>query len=85
MNKTNRRALWCTLDTRARRCREHSERVPPVRRLRVRELPELWTAHYKGQQICGFCGLRSDADNTTVCTGRTTREAETGDSEKLTG
>jgi hypothetical protein len=43
----------------------------------------MWTAHYKGQQICGFCVLRYDPDNATVRRGRTTREAETGDTERL--
>jgi hypothetical protein len=45
----------------------------------------LWTAHYKGQQICGFCGLRYDPDNATVRRGRIDREAATGDSERLAG
>src|SRR5208282_3995179 len=53
--------------------------------VRPRELPELWTAHYKGQHICGLCGLRYDPDNATVRRGRTTREAVTGDSERLAG
>src|SRR5208282_2942051 len=77
--------FWCNPDTHARRCRGHLEWLPPIRRLRVRELPELWTAHYKGQQICGFCGLRYDPDNATVRRGRTNREAETADSERLAG
>src|SRR5271157_3747814 len=62
-----------------------SRRPGWFRVVRPRELPELWTAHYKGQQICGFCGLRSDPDNATVRRGRTTSEADTADSERLAG
>jgi len=62
-----------------------SRRPGWFRVVRPRELPELWTAHYKGQQICGFCGLRYDPDNATVRRGSTTREGETSDSERLAG
>src|SRR5258708_984780 len=60
-----------------------SRRPGWFRVVRPRERPELWTAHYKGQQICGFCGLRSDADNTTVRRGRRTPEAETGQTGRI--
>src|SRR5579859_396504 len=43
-----------------------SRRPGWFRVVRPRELPELWTAHYKGQQICEFRGPCADADNTTV-------------------
>jgi len=46
-----------------------SRRPGWFRVVRPRELPELWTAHYKGEQICGLCGLRPDPDNTTVRRG----------------
>ena len=49
-----------------------SRRPRWFRVVRPRELPELWTAHYKGRQICGFCGLRYDLENATVRRSRTT-------------
>ena len=77
------RGIFCLFEAILGFCYQACWSFFPATRVRPRELPELWTAHYKGQQICGFCGLRYDPDNATVCKGRINREAATGDSERL--
>jgi hypothetical protein len=59
-----------------------SRRPGWCRVVRWRELPELWTTHYKGQHICGFCGLSYDPDNAIVRRGRNNSSSRCGATRK---
>src|SRR5208282_5330185 len=47
----------------------------PRPRVRPRELPDLWTAHYKGNGFLYFVDCATSSDNTAERKGRIIREA----------